>query len=39
MTSTASLEGVKKTVFFPLQVDGWGLKHLIGLVATSWHFC
>ncbi|KAF0107014.1 MAG: hypothetical protein FD146_2124 [Anaerolineaceae bacterium] len=30
MTSTVSLEGVKKAVFFPFQGKGWGTKLLIG---------
>ncbi len=30
MTSTTSLEGVKKAVFFPFQGKNWGIKILIG---------
>jgi hypothetical protein len=30
MASTASLEGVKKTIFFPFKGKGWGGKLLLG---------
>jgi hypothetical protein len=30
MASTASLEGVKKTIFFPFKGKSWGVKLLIG---------
>lgn len=38
MASTASLEGVKKAVFFPFKGKGWGVKMLIGSALVFANF-
>lgn len=38
MSSTASLEGVKKAVFFPFKSKNWGTKWLIGSALTLANF-
>lgn len=38
MASTASLEGVKKTVFFPFKGQKWGVKVLIGSALSLANF-
>ncbi|MEW6094837.1 MAG: DUF4013 domain-containing protein [Chloroflexota bacterium] len=38
MTSTASLEGVKKVVYFPFRGKGWGIKLLVGSALNLANF-